>query len=228
MQANGRAARGDAAWIARASTSLPTPVSPRISTLMSPAAARSASACTRRMLSSTQAIAPITSAPAAPSARPPGRARARRRGRAARRRGVRRRDSWRRRRARARRRSALRERRRQRARGLAGQAGQQQLVLARAVTADDVDRAHRRRRAAASGPASDGACTRATENVPPVASARAHSHSTRPSNSPCDSGRARAAARAGRFGCTISTSAPIAIASPGSTRTRAPGFSLRS
>ena len=74
----------------------------------------------------------------------------------------------------------------------------------------------------------DAARTRATENVPPVASARAHSHSTRPSNSACESGCARAAARAGRFGCTISTSEPIAIASPGSTRTRVPGASLRS
>ena len=34
MATSGRAARGEAAWMARASTSLPTPVSPRISTLI--------------------------------------------------------------------------------------------------------------------------------------------------------------------------------------------------
>ena len=224
MQTSGRDARDDATWTARASTSLPTPVSPEISTLMSPAAARSASACTRRMLSSTQAI--VSAAPSPRTARDSPRARAPRAGE-------------------------------QRARvapvvGIAGDAGARRPRAVRRAVARTPPpgrgRCRRRVPAAASRTPRDrsGRARRSsagrrrprshrqapgrglTENVPPVASARAHSHSTRPSNSACESTRARAVARADRLGWTISTSEPIAIASPGSTRRRAPGSSRRS
>jgi hypothetical protein len=152
---------------------------------MSPAAARSASASTRCMFSSTDAIGPgrvgrrvafrvarRARAPAEPA------------------RDGRRRDSWPRRRprirttrARTRRASADASRRRCRA---------EQLVLARTVTPDDVDGRNARRRSRCA----DGPARARPRTFPPVASARAHSHSTRPSNSSCDSGRAAAAARA--------------------------------
>ena len=74
--------------------------------------------------------------------------------------------------------------------------------------------------------AAGGMDRRATENVPPVASARVHSHSTRPSNSACDTGCPRRCDD-GRSGCTIRTSAPTAIASPARIGTRVCGASLR-
>ena len=111
------------------------PDSPRMRTLMLPAAARSASACTRSMLSSTAGDRPAPAGAVVCRRRAPAPAE--------RARGARRRDSWHAGDARRAADQPLRKRRGDAARGLAGQPRHQQRERARTTAAHDVDHPNR-------------------------------------------------------------------------------------